>query len=257
MKTDLVQLIKDRCNLVENNIVVSKILKSYLKDSYTSKIIECNEYSFDLSNGISIRIVNNDIFIENSDSKSLLGEDMRLTINNNSFILSYINNIRTNDKYIIQSFRLYFINKEIVSADIGEYQYGLDVKAIKEYIDNTILNLQFIHSDYYKQLKLYIVNDIYENMRILPDNYKELAFDVTSNKALFNVNDSSEEEEYTGNVFDLIYQFGNISLDNSNNTQMVNIILQINNLLEKEKDYTPKERQYILLNNRKIKRDGN
>ena len=161
MKTDLVQLIKDRCNLVENNIVVSKILKSYLKDSYTSKIIECNEYSFDLSNGISIRIVNNDIFIENSDSKSLLGEDMRLTINNNSFILSYINNIRTNDKYIIQSFRLYFINKEIVSADIGEYQYGLDVKAIKEYIDNTILNLQFIHSDYYKQLKLYIVNDIY------------------------------------------------------------------------------------------------
>ena len=94
-------------------------------------------------------------------------------------------------------------------------------------------------------------------MRILPDNYKELAFDVTSNKALFNVNDSSEEEEYTGNVFDLIYQFGNISLDNSNNTQMVNIILQINNLLEKEKDYTPKERQYILLNNRKIKRDGN
>ena len=179
---------------------------------------------------------------------------MRLTINNNSFILSYINNIRTNDKYIIQSFRLYFINKEIVSADIGEYQYGLDVKAIKEYIDNTILNLQFIHSDYYKQLKLYIVNDIYENMRILPDNYKELAFDVTSNKALFNVNDSSEEEEYTGNVFDLIYRFGNISLDNSNNTQMVNIILQINNLLEKEKDYTPKERQYILLNNRKIKK---
>ena len=113
------------------------------------------------------------------------------------------------------------------------------------------------HSDYYKQLKLYIVNDIYENMRILPGNYKELAFDVTSNKALFNVNDSSEEEEYTGNVFDLIYQFGNISLDNSNNTQIVNIILQINNLLEKEKDYTPKERQYILLNNRKIKRDDN
>ena len=175
MKTDLVQLIKDRCNLVENNIVVSKILKSYLKDSYTSKIIECNEYSFDLSNGISIRIVNNDIFIENSDSKSLLGEDMRLTINNNSFILSYINNIRTNDKYIIQSFRLYFINKEIVSADIGEYQYGLDVKAIKEYIDNdeenfviggaTVYNLLLPHVQ-----KMYVteINKNFEGDTLFP-----------------------------------------------------------------------------------------
>lgn len=259
MKYDLVQLIKDRCKLLEDNPKACDILCSLIKDIPSSKITDTNEYGMDLSDNIFIRVVKNGIFIDKTKEETLEGEDIKLALSlNNSFSLSYYNYFKTDDNHVIQSFRMSFINGEITLANIGEWTYSKDTPKISEYIDNTLLNLHDFNDDFYKSINDSIVKEIYTDERIIPDNYKDLYVDTYFNKVVFDINNVTSEEEFDGNIFGLISKFSSIKSIEENdirNHKIVDILLKINDVLKK--DYAPKERQYILLNNRKIKRDDN
>ena len=75
MKYDLVQLIKDRCKLLEDNPKACDILRSLLKDIPSSKLSYIDEYGMDLFFDIFIRVVNNNIFIGSSKEETL---DMKM-----------------------------------------------------------------------------------------------------------------------------------------------------------------------------------
>ena len=238
MKYDLVQLIKDRCKLLEDNPKAVDILHSFLKYNYSSNIKEIDEYGMDLSDNIFIRVVNNNIFL----TLSL----------DNSFSLSYYNYFKTDYNHVIQSFRMSFTNGEITLANISEWTYSKDTPKISEYIDNTLLNLHDFNYDFYKGIKDDVINEIYTDERILPDAYKELYIDTYMSKVQLDINNATSEEEYDGNMFGLINKFSNITSIEENDLRrfkMTDILLKINQVLDK--DYSPKERQYILLNNRK------
>ena len=253
MKYDLVQLIKDRCKLLEDNPKACDILRSLLKDIPSSKLSYIDEYGMDLFFDIFIRVVNNNIFIGSSKEETLEGEDIKLTISlDNSFSLSYYNYFKTDDNHVIQSFRMSFTNGEITLANIGEWTYSKDTPKISEYIDNTLLNLHDFNYDFYKGIKDDVINEIYTDERILPDAYKELYIDTYMSKVQLDINNATSEEEYDGNMFGLINRFSNITSIEENDLRrfkMTDILLKINQVLDK--DYSPKERQYILLNNRK------
>ena len=253
MKYDLVQLIKDRCKLLEDNPKACNILRSLLKDIPSSKLSYIDEYGMDLFFDIFIRVVNNNIFIGSSKEETLEGEDIKLTISlDNSFSLSYYNYFKTDDNHVIQSFRMSFTNGEITLANIGEWTYSKDTPKISEYIDNTLLNLHDFNYDFYKGIKDDVINEIYTDERILPDAYKELYIDTYMSKVQLDINNATSEEEYDGNMFGLINKFSNITSIEENDLRrfkMTDILLKINQVLDK--DYSPKERQYILLNNRK------
>lgn len=253
MKYDLVQLIKDRCKLLEDNPKACDILRSLLKDIPSSKLSYIDEYGMDLFFDIFIRVVNNNIFIGSSKEETLEGEDIKLTISlDNSFSLSYYNYFKTDDNHVIQSFRMSFTNGEITLANISEWTYSKDTPKISEYIDNTLLNLHDFNYDFYKCIKDDVINEIYTDERILPDAYKELYIDTYMSKVQLDINNATSEEEYDGNMFGLINKFSNITSIEENDLRrfkMTDILLKINQVLDK--DYSPKERQYILLNNRK------
>lgn len=253
MKYDLVQLIKDRCKLLEDNPKACDILRSLLKDIPSSKLSYIDEYGMDLFFDIFIRVVNNNIFIGSSKEETLEGEDIKLTISlDNSFSLSYYNYFKTDDNHVIQSFRMSFTNGEITLANISEWTYSKDTPKISEYIDNTLLNLHDFNYDFYKGIKDDVINEIYTDERILPDAYKELYIDTYMSKVQLDINNATSEEEYDGNMFGLINKFSNITSIEENDLRrfkMTDILLKINQVLDK--DYSPKERQYILLNNRK------
>ena len=253
MKYDLVQLIKDRCKLLEDNPKACDILRSLLKDIPSSKLSYIDEYGMDLFFDIFIRVVNNNIFIGSSKEETLEGEDIKLTLSlDNSFSLSYYNYFKTDDNHVIQSFRMSFTNGEITLANIGEWTYSKDTPKISEYIDNTLLNLHDFNYDFYKGIKDDVINEIYTDERILPDAYKELYIDTYMSKVQLDINNATSEEEYDGNMFGLINKFSNITSIEENDLRrfkMTDILLKINQVLYK--DYSPKERQYILLNNRK------
>lgn len=136
MRYDLVQLIKDRCKLLEDNPKASDILHSFLKYNYSSEIKEIDEYGMDLSDNIFIRVVNNNIFIDKTREDTLEGEDIKLTLSlNDSFSLSYYNYFKTDNHHVIQSFRMSFTNGEITLTNIGEWKYSKDSPKISDYID--------------------------------------------------------------------------------------------------------------------------
>ena len=249
MKYDLVQLIKDRCKLLEDNPKASDILRSLLKDIPSSKLSYIDEYEMDLNDNIFIRVVNNNIFIDKTR------EDIKLTLSlDNSFSLSYYNYFKTDYNHVIQSFRMSFTNGEITLANISEWSYSKDTPKISEYIDNTLLNLHDFNYDFYKGIKDDVINEIYTDERILPDAYKELFIDTYMSKVQLDIDNATSEEEYDGNMFGLINKFSNITSIEENDLRrfkMTDILLKINQVLDK--DYSPKERQYILLNNRKYK----
>ena len=254
MEYDLVQLIKDRCKLLEDNPKASDMLHSFLKHNYSSEITEIDEYGMDLSDNMFIRVVKNDIFITSTEGDTLEGEDIKLTLSlNDSCSLSYYNYFKTDNHYVIQSFRMSFTNGEITLANISEWEYSKDTPKISEYIDNTLLNLHDFNYDFYKGIKDDVINEIYTDERILPDTYKELYIDTYMSKVQLDINNATSEEEYDGNMFGLINKFSNITSIEENDlrrfVKITDILLKINQVLDK--DYSPKERQYILLNNRK------
>ena len=253
MKYDLVQLIKDRCKLLEDNPKASDILHSFLKYNYSSEIKEIDEYGMDLSDNIFIRVVNNNIFIDKTREDTLEGEDIKLTLSlNDSFSLSYYNYFKTDNHHVIQSFRMSFTNGEITLTNIGEWKYSKDSPKISDYIDITLLNIHDFNYDFYRGIKDGVINEIYTDERILPDAYKDLYIDTYLNEVQLDINNATSEEEFDGNLFTLINKFSNITSIEENDLRrqkMTDILLKINDVLEN--NYTPKERQYILLNNRK------
>ena len=145
-----------------------------------------------------------------------------------------------------------FTNGEITLANISEWTYSKDTPKISEYIDNTLLNLHDFNYDFYKGIKDDVINEIYSEERILPDAYKELYIDTYMSKVQLDINNATSEEEFDGNIFALINKFSNITSieeDDLRRFKMTDILLKINQVLEK--NYSSKERQYILLNNRK------
>lgn len=255
---DLLQLIKDRCPLLEDNPLASSILHNLLKNYYSCEIKKVDEYGIDLSGDIFIRVVNNDIFIDIPKEDSLEGESFKLTIplhdKFDRFSLSYYNYFKK-DKYYhaIQSFRMSFTMGEVTLADIGEWLYREDVPRISEDIDSTLLALHDLNQDFYKSIRSLIVN---KKCNEIPPrySYKELNLDKHLNYVTFDINKTVSEEKFDGNIFNLICRFNNISTydyDNDSKNKMINALIKINNVLESEKEYAPKEKQYILLNNRK------
>ena len=267
MKYDLVQLIKDRCKLLEDNPKASDILHSFLKYNYSSEITDIDEYGIDLNDNTFIRVVNNNIFIEKVREDTLEGEDIKLTLSlNDSFNLSYYNYFKTDNHHVIQSFRLSFTNGEITLANIGEWKYSKESTKISDHIDITLLNIDDFNYDFYKGIKDDVINEIYTDERILPDAYKDLYIDTYLNEVQLDINGATSEEEFDGNLFALINKFSSIKTNDyvdsingyvdTRRQKMTDILLKINDVLEN--NYTPKERQYILLNgSRKNKRDGN
>ena len=257
MKYDLVQLIKDRCKLLEDNPKASDMLHSFLKHNYSSEITEIDEYGMDLSDNMFIRVVKNDIFITSTEGDTLEGEDIKLTLSlNDSCSLSYYNYFKTDNHYVIQSFRMSFTNGEITLANIGEWKYSKETPKISDYIYITLLNIHDFNYNFYRGIKDGIINEIYTDERILPDAYKELFIDTNRNKVSLNIDNATSEEEFDDNLFALINKFSSIETNgyvdsingyiDTRRQKMTDILLKINDVLEN--NYTPKERQYILLN---------
>ena len=274
MEYNLEQLLKRRCKQLEDNPIASDILLSLLDDKdgvlFNAPCPNCIELSTAKDDLKDVYIennnilINNDVDIYNNNEFFYEGEYIKLTLSSdNSFSLSYCKYFVTNNNHVIQSFVMSFSNGKIVSENIGEWVYSRKTPKITDYLYETLTALyeyaMEYNRDFYDIIKYPIVERIYKREGILPDTYKELFIDANENKVSLNIDNATSEEEFDGNICTLINKFNNIKTSGDIDTRkqkMTNILLKINDVLEK--NYTPKERQYILLNgSRKNKRDGN
>ena len=153
---------------------------------------------------------------------------------------------------MLQSYRLSFTKYDIEVADISEWIYRNDVPKIEEYIDTVIINSNNISTgDYYNYLKLYIVDEYYEEERILPDYYRTMRINKKLNEFSLNINGKLTKYNYDNDILGSLIFFNDLEKD-CLDTKTKKNLLKIKNVLEKS---SFKGRQYIKLF--EIKRDEN
>lgn len=253
MKYDLVQLIKDRCELLKDNPTASKILYSLLKNNYSSNIENIYDYGIKLSdyNNTFITVHDNNIEINKSCEETLVGENIKLTLSKEDiFVISYYNYFKTDYKHIIQSFRISFKNGKYCLVNITEYIYNNDVSEISKYLHDSLANSHYIDISLYEHIQESLIKKLYEEKRILPDNYKAIFIDTITNNVTLDINRASSYQRYD-DMFSLINDFNKLDISQAldgRKDNITNTLTKVNDVLEKDNAY---ERRYILLNNRK------
>lgn len=255
MRYDLLQLIKDRVPLLDKNFLASNLIESFLKESCNSKIKNnIKEKRIDLDDNVTIITDGNNIIIDKSNEDAFEGEKIKVTLldNNDEFIFSYYNYAKKEHINMLQSYRLSFTKYDIEVADISEWIYRNDVPKIEEYIDTVIINSNNISTgDYYNYLKLYIVDEYYEEERILPDYYRTMRINKKLNEFSLNINGKLTKYNYDNDILGSLIFFNDLKKD-CLDTKTKKNLLKIKNVLEKS---SFKGRQYIKLF--EIKRDEN
>ncbi len=250
MKYDLVQLIKDRMPNLEGNEVVCKLLDSFLKDNYSSDLFILADDRISLEDGTGMTIYNDDnIEIVKTNEEIGVEEDIRFNIiDNNSFDIFYCNYDVNGNKPLVKSFNLLAFNNKLSRAVISEWDFFREMEGILHIIANILATIN-PNIDYYKEVKQLIDKCSDENIIA---HYKILSVDdrkITTDEDDVLLEQPLDKEIVE--VLDGFFDFSKEEHSKSNQAMYESLLLMVENI------NTSKERQYILLNNRKIKRDDN
>lgn len=253
MKYDLVQLIKDRMSGLKGNEVVCKLLDFFLKESYSANPFMLTDDIIHMGDGAQITIYNdNNIDIAKTNEEIGVEENIRFSIiDNNSFNIFYANYIVNGNNPLIKSFNLSFFNNKLSSAVITEWDFSEKMETLILIIANILATIN-PKIDYYKEIKQLI--DEWSDKNII-EHYKILSVD--DKKITTYEDDLLLEHPLDKEIADVIDEFFDFSkkVYSKSNQAMYESLLTVEDSIENIN--APKERQYILLNNRKIKRDDN
>ena len=243
MKVDLLQLIKDRIPGLEGNEVVCKLLDYYLKDNYSSNLFILADDRIVLKNGTYMIIYNdNNIDIAKINEKVGVEENIRFNIiDDNSFDIFYCNYIVNGNNHLVKSFNLSVFNNKLSKAIISEWDFSKEMEILLHIISSILATIN-PNIDYYEEIKQLIDRWFDENIIA---HYKIL--NVDDKKITTYEDDMLLEEPLDKEIIDVLdgfFDFFNEAYSKSNQA-MYESLLTVENI------NAPKERQYILLNNRK------
>ena len=243
MKYDLVQLIKDRMPNLEGNEVVCKLLDYFLKDNYSWDLFILADDRISLEDGTGMTIYNDDnIEIVKTNEEIGVEEDIRFNIiDNNSFDIFYCNYIVNGNNHLVKSFNLSVFNNKLSKAIISEWDFSKEMEILLHIISSILATIN-PNIDYYEEIKQLIDRWFDENIIA---HYKIL--NVDDKKITTYEDDMLLEEPLDKEIIDVLdgfFDFFNEAYSKSNQA-MYESLLTVENI------NAPKERQYILLNNRK------
>ena len=246
MKYDLLQLIKDRMPSLEGNEVVCKLLDSFLKDIYPSDLFILTDDRIVLEDGSSMTIYNYDnIEIVKTNEEIGVEEDIRFNIiDKNSFDIFYSNYVVNDNRPLVKNFSLSFFNNKLSRAIISEWSFSKEMEILLHIIANILATIN-PNMDYYEEIKQLI--DKCSDTNII-EHYKILSVD--DKKITIYEDDMLLKEPLDKEIVEVLDGFFDFSKEehSKSNQAMYESLLMVENI------NTPKERQYILLNNRKIKK---
>ena len=247
MEVDLLQLIKDRMPGLEGNEVVCKLLDYYLKDNYSSNLFILDDDMISLKDGTYIIIYNdNNIDIAKTNEEIGVEENIRFNIiDNNSFDIFYCNYDVNGNNPLVKSFNLSVFNNKLSSAVISEWDFSREMEILLPYISNMLATIN-PNIDYYEEIKQLI--DRCSATNIIA-HYKILSVD--DKKVTTDEDDMLLEEALDKEIFEVLDGFFDFSKEEHSkvNQAMYDSLLTVEDSIENIN--TPKERQYILINNRK------
>lgn len=247
MEVDLLQLIKDRMPNLEKNDVVCKLLDYFLKDNYSSNLFTLSDEMISLKDGTYIIIYNdNNIDIAKTNEEVGVEEDIRFNIiDDNSFDILYCNYDVNGNKPLVKSFNLSVFNNKLSSAVISEWDFSREMEGLLPYISNILATIN-PNMDYYEEIKQLIdkcsATNIIAHYKILSVNDKKITTDE---------DDVLLEEPLDKDIIEVLDGFFDFSKEehSKSNQAMYDSLLTVEDSIENIN--TPKERQYILINNRK------
>ena len=247
MEVDLLQLIKDRMSSLEKNDVVCKLLDYFLKDNYSSNLFTLSDEMISLKDGTDMIIYNdNNIDIAKTNEEIGVEENIRFNIiDNNSFDIFYCNYIVNGNKPLVKSFNLSVFNNKLSSAVISEWDFSREMEGLLPYISNILATIN-PNMDYYEEIKQLI--DKCSATNIIA-HYKILSVD--DKKITTDEDDVLLEEPLDKDIIEVLDGFFDFSKEvySKVNQAMYDSLLTVEDSIENIN--TPKERQYILINNRK------
>lgn len=253
MEVDFLQLIKDRMPCLDENEVVCKLLDYFLKENYSSDLFMLADDRIEFKDDTDITIYNYDnIEIVKTNEEIGVEEDIRFNIiDNNSFDIFYCNYDVNGNKPLVKSFNLSVFNNKLSSAVISEWDFSREMELLLPFIANILASIN-PNMDHYEEIKQLI--DKCSDTNII-EHYKILSVD--DKKITTDEDDMLLEEPHDKEIFDVLDGFFDFSNDaySKSNQAMYESLLTLEDSIENIN--APKERQYILLNNRKIKRDDN
>lgn len=247
MKYDLVQLIKDRMSSLEKNDGVCKLLDYFLKDIYSSDLFILADDRMVLEDGSSMTIYNDDnIEIVKANEEIGVEEDIRFNIiDKNSFDIFYCNYDVNGNKPLVKSLNLSFFHNKLSRAIISEWDFSIEMELLLPYISNILATIN-PNMDYYEEIKQLI--DKCSATNIIA-HYKILSVD--DKKITTDEDDVLLEEPLDKDIIEVLDGFFDFSKEEHSkvNQAMYDSLLTVEDSIENIN--TPKERQYILINNRK------
>ena len=247
MEVDLLQLIKDRMPNLEGNEVVCKLLDYYLKDNYSSNLFTLSDDMIKLEDGTYINIYNDDnIGITKNNEEVRVVENIRFNIiDNNSFDIFYCNYVVNGNNPLVKSFNLSFLNNKLSRSVISEWDFSREMEILLPYIASILATIN-PNIDYYEEIKQLI--DRWSDENIIA-HYKILSVD--DKKITTDVDDMLLEESLDKEIVEVLDGFFDFSNEaySKVNQAMYDSLLTVEDSIENIN--TPKERQYILINNRK------
>ena len=247
MEVYLLQLIKDRIPSLEKNEVVCKLLDYFLKENYSSNLFILDHGMIKLEDGTYIDIYNDDnINIARANEEVGVEESVRFNIiDDNGFDMFYCNYDVNGNNPLVKSFNLSFLNNKLSRAVISEWDFSREMGILLPYIVSILATIN-PNMDYYKEVKQLI--DEYSDKNIIA-HYKILSVDdkkITTYEDDFLLEESLNKEIV--DVLDDFFDFSNEVYSKSNQA-MYKSLLTVEDSIENINPF--KERQYILLNNRK------
>ena len=247
MEVDLLQLIKDRMPNLEKNDVVCKLLDYFLKDNYSSNLFTLSDEMISLKDGTYIIIYNdNNIDIAKTNEEIGVEENIRFNIiDNNSFDIFYCNYDVNGNKPLVKSFNLSFLNNKLSRAVISEWDFSKEMELLLSRIASILATIN-PNMDYYEEIKQLI--DKCSATNIIA-HYKILSVD--DKKITTDEDDVLLEEPLDKDIIEVLDGFFDFSKEehSKSNQAMYDSLLTVEDSIENIN--TPKERQYILINNRK------
>lgn len=247
MKVDLLQLIKDRMSSLEKNEVVCKLLDYFLKDSYSLNLFILDHDMIKLEDGTYIDIYNDaNINIARVNEEVGVEESVRFNIiDDNGFDMFYCNYDVNGNNPLVKSFNLSFLNNKLSRAVISEWDFSREMGILLPDIVSILATIN-PNMDYYEEIKQLI--DKCSDKNII-SHYKILSVDdrkITTYEDDMLLEESLDKEIV--DVLDDFFDFSNEVYSKSNQAMYKSLLIAEDSI---KNINASKERQYILLNNRK------